>query len=85
MCIHTSVARPLDATVTKINPNNSTVEFGNGRIIEYKTLVIDQGLQPAFEKIEGFTEALHNPTAPVFSSIESNDSRKYFKGFPLFT
>lgn len=46
-----SVARPLENTVTKIDPNKSKIDFANGKSINYKTLILEPGLTPAPEKI----------------------------------
>ena len=82
---HSSVAKPVESTVTKIDPKSSIIEFSNGRKIEYKNLVLDQGLIPAPEQIEGFIEALNDENCPVTSTIESTDPKKYFKNFTLFS
>ena len=85
LTVHASVARPIDPTITKIDPSHSTIEFSNGKKIEYKTLVLEQGLTAAPEKIKGFLEALNDDVCPVISNLESINPKKYFKGFTLFS
>jgi NADH dehydrogenase FAD-containing subunit len=85
LVVSSSVARPIESGVSAIDPNASKITLANGRSINYKTLILETGLQQAPEQVEGFLDALHDETCPVLSTMESNNPRKYYTGFPLFT
>ena len=85
LVVSPSVARPSEPGISKIDPNASKIELTNGRVINYKTLVLDTGLTSAPEQIEGFIDALNDEVCPVLSTIDSTNPRKYYTGFPLVT
>ena len=85
LVVSASVARPLESGINKIDPNANKIELSNGRVINYKTLIIETGITSAPEKIEGFLDALNDDECPVLSTMDSTNPRKYYTGFPLFS
>ena len=54
-------------TITKIDPDNNTLETQEGNIIKYDWLVASPGLTLRYDKIEGALEAIEDPNSPVGS------------------
>ena len=84
LAVNRSIAQPVDPSIKSIDPVKNKIHFENGREITYSTLVLDNELKYDISKIEGFTAALNDPEIPVFSTIESENLKKYYKSFSLF-
>ena len=72
--------------ISKIDPENSTLETNNGYKYTYDYLIACPGLVLRFDKIQGSMEALADPNSPVGSiyqleyAYKTSRLREAFKG-----
>lgn len=66
-----------DLEVTRIDPENNTIELEDGRRFTYDQLIVATGIQTNWDAIKGLSDALNDQSAPVGSIYSSKYTQKW--------
>lgn len=67
--------------MARVVPSESRIELRSGRSVGYRQLVLAVGLAPDWDAIQGFREALAEPSVPVYANYDLPTSPLKFKEF----
>lgn len=63
--------------VTKIDPENNTIETEDGAKFTYDQLIISTGIQCNYDAVKGLSDALNNPNVPVGTIYNAKFAQKW--------
>ena len=71
--------------IEQINPEKNQVVTADSREYQYDYLILTTGLEPKYNSIKGYAEALNDPDCPVFSCFDIKSALKARRDIEFFS